>query len=281
MLALLAEHGDEAKVLAGGQSFVPLLNLRLARPSVVIDLGALQGLDSISRSNGHLAIGAMVRQRAVETSEEVAAACPLLAEAVRYIGHVQIRNRGTVGGSVAHADPAAEIPAVAVALGAEMVARSAAAGERVLPADGFFQGPFTTALEPTDLLTEVRFPVTGANGGGGGDERTAFIELARRTGDFALAGVAARVRFEPGSNAVAEIGLAALGVGSTAMRLSGAEAAVRGAEITDASLAAAAAAASQEVSPFTDVHADEEYRRHLVGVLVTRALRRTVRGSDG
>jgi carbon-monoxide dehydrogenase medium subunit len=276
VLALLGEHGDDAKVLAGGQSFVPLLNLRLARPSVVIDLGALQGLDDIRRSNGHLAIGTMTRQRTVETSADVAEACPLLAESVRYIGHVQIRNRGTVGGSVAHADPAAEIPAVAVAVGAEMVVRGAD-GERQIPASDFFEGPFTTALQPTDLLTEVRFPVTPADG----SERTAFLELARRTGDFALAGVAARVRFAPDANTVSDVGLVALGVGSTAMRLAGAEAAVRGSALDEAALAAAAAAASQEVSPYTDVHADEEYRRHLIGVLVTRALRRTLRGPDG
>jgi carbon-monoxide dehydrogenase medium subunit len=226
----------------------------------------------LERVDGHVAIGCMTRQRAVETSADVAASCPLLVEAVRHIGHVQIRNRGTVGGSLAHADPAAELPAVAVALGAEMVVRSPA-GERVIPAMEFFEGPFTTALQPTELLTEVRFPVTGGM-------RTAFLELARRTGDFALAGVAAKVRFEPDSTRAAVVGLAAFGVGSTAIRLSGAEAALLGSEVTEEAITAAAAAASAEVSPFTDVHADEDYRRHLVGVLLSRALRRTLRGPD-
>src|SRR5437879_3333725 len=215
----------------------------------------------------------MARQRAVETSTEVASACPLLVEAVRHIGHVQIRNRGTVGGSLAHADPAAELPAVALALGAELVTRGPS-GERTIAAADFFDGPFMTTLQPDELLMEVRVPVTDGR-------RTAFLELARRTGDFALAGVAVAVRFDEGSNRVVEAGLAALGVGPTAKRLSGSEAAVVGTELDDDSLAAAAAAASGEVSPFTDVHADADYRRHLVGVLLTRALRRTLRGPDG
>ncbi len=270
---MLAEHGDEAKVLAGGQSLVPLLNLRLARPSVVIDLAAIEGLARQERVDGHVVLGPMTRQRAVETSADVAAACPLLVEAIQHIGHVQIRNRGTVGGSLAHADPAAELPAVALALDAEMVARSTR-GERVVPAQDFFGGPFTTTLQPDELLMEVRIPVTEGR-------RTAFLEQARRTGDFALAGVAAVVRFEPDSVRVAEAGLAALGAGPTPIRLHDAEAAVLGSDLGDASLAAAATAAAAEVRPFTDLHADEDYRRHLVGVLVSRALRRSGPVSGG
>ncbi len=266
MLTLLAEYGDEAKVLAGGQSLVPLLNLRLARPSVVVDLGAVDGLARQERVDGRLLLGPMTRQRAVETSPDVAAACPLLVEAIRHIGHVQIRHRGTVGGSLAHADPAAEFPAVALALDAEMVARSTR-GERVVAAQDFFDGPFTTTLQPDELLVEVRVPVTE------GRCQMAFLEQARRTGDFAVAGVAAVVRFEPGSTRVAAAGLAALGVGPTPIRLRDAEAAVLGSELDDAAVAAAAAAAAAAVSPFTDLHADADYRRYLVGVLVSRALR--------
>src|SRR5262249_29522478 len=176
VLALLAEHGDEAKLLAGGQSLVPLLNLRLARPYVVIDLAAVDGLARIEQVGGLLVLGPMTRQRAMETSTALAAACPLLVEAIGHIGHVQIRNRGTVGGSLAHADRAAELPAVAVALDAEMVVRSTK-GERVVPAEEFFDGSFTTTLQADELLTEIRMPVTEGCG-------TAFTELARRTGDF-------------------------------------------------------------------------------------------------
>jgi aerobic carbon-monoxide dehydrogenase medium subunit len=273
VLALLAEHGDEAKPLAGGQSLVPLLNLRLARPSVVIDLGAVEGLAGIERVDGRLLLGPMTRQRAVETSAAVAAACPLLVDAIRHIGHVQIRNRGTVGGSLVHAEPAAELPTVAVALGAEMVARSTR-GERVVPALEFFDGPFTTTLQPDELLTEVRMPVTEGR-------RTAFVEVARRTGDFALAGVAAVVRFQPGAARVADAGLVALGAGPVPIRLRDAEAAVLGTDLGDASVSAAAAAAMAAVSPVTDIHADEDYRRRLVGTLVSRALQRARPGAGG
>ena len=270
---MLAEHGDEARLLAGGQSLVPLLNLRLARPSVLIDLAAVDELARLERADGRLLLGPMTRQRAAETSADVAAACPLLVEAIRHIGHVQIRNRGTVGGSLAHADPAAELPAVAVALGAEMVVRSAR-GDRVVPAEEFFDGPFTTTLRPDELLVEVRLPVTEGR-------RTAFVELARRTGDFAIAGVAAVVRFQPGSTRVADAGLAALGVGPTPIRLRDAEATVLGSELDDGAVSAAAAAAMAAVTPVTDVHADSAYRRRLLGVLVSRALQGSAPGAGG
>ena len=192
----------------------------------------------------------------------------LIPAALRHVGHLQIRNRGTVGGSLAHADPAAELPAVALATGATMVTRSVR-GDRTIPAAQFFPGPFMTALEPEELLVEVRFPVRDPS-------RTAFTELARRSGDFALAGVAAVVTFD-GLERVAEAGLAGLGVGVTPIRLTSAETAIVGRELTEDAIAAASAAASAEVEPMTDVHADEKYRRHLLGVLLGRALRQ-VRG---
>lgn len=263
-LDLLTRSGDEAKVLAGGQSLVPLLNFRLARPSVLVDLNWVPELTGVEREDGILRVGAMVRQRTAELSSEVEA-CPLIGWALRHVGHLQNRNRGTVGGSIAHADPAAELPAVAVATAAEMVARSPR-GERTIPAGEFFQGPFTTAMAWDEILTEVRFPVTGGS-------RVAFVELARRSGDFALGGVAAVVRFADGSPSVEDVSLAALGMAGEPRRLRGAEEAVRGREMTDEVLRDAAAAASREVDPFTDAHADAAYRRELAGVLVTRALR--------
>jgi carbon-monoxide dehydrogenase medium subunit len=261
VLQLLGEHGDEAKVLAGGQSLVPLLNFRLARPSVLIDLALVGSLRGIERRNGTLAIGAMTRQRVAEVSEEVRETAPLIPQALAWVGHLQNRNRGTVGGSIAHADPAAELPAVALALDAELVVRGAG-GERVLPASTFFDGPFTTVLAPDELLTEIRFPVIrGA--------RTTFIELARRSGDFALAGVAAVNR---GAADDADVVLAAMGVGGSAVRLPDAEAVVRGRELTDQVMRDAGEAASAAVDPPTDVHADSGYRRELLGVLIRRAL---------
>jgi carbon-monoxide dehydrogenase medium subunit len=260
-LAVLASHGDEAKVLAGGQSLIPLLNFRLARPSVLIDLGRVQGLDTITDDGGPLRIGAMVRQRTLEESPLVARSCPLLIKALHHVGHVQIRNRGTVGGSIAHADPAAELPTIAVALDAVMEAIGPE-GQRTIPAQEFFEGPFTTTLRPDELLVAVVFPSTAGR-------RTAFVEISRRAGDFALAGVAAVLS---GDRTVAEVSLAALGVGPSATRLTAAEDAVRGHSLEAEILRDAATAAAREVSPFDDVHADATYRREAVGALVTRAL---------
>ncbi len=263
-LELLGKEGDEGKLLAGGQSLVPLLNFRLARPSVLIDLNLLSELSYVRREDGWLEIGAMTRQRAVELSEQVVATCPLIPEALHHVGHLQIRNRGTVGGSLAHADPAAELPAVAVALGAELVVQSSN-GSRTLQARDFFDGPFMTLLAPDEMLTAARFPVT--EGG-----RTTFLEFARRSGDFALGGVAAFVRFADGADTVADVGIAALGMGATPMRLEAAEAAVRGRTLDAVTLQEAADAASSGVDPFTDAHADAGYRRELIGTLVRRAL---------
>lgn len=262
VLHTLADYGDDAKVLAGGQSLVPLLNFRLARPSVLVDLGLVRELRGIGRTNGRVAIGAMTRQRDAELASEVREGCPLIAQGLALVGHLQIRNRGTVGGSIAHADPAAELPAVALVTDAEMVIRSVA-GERTVPASAFFDGPFSTLLAPDELLTEVRFGSTG-------DARSTFLELARRSGDFALAGVAVVNRGSPGA---ADVALAAIGIGGSSARLIDVEEVVRGRELTDEVLREAGEAASSAVDPPTDVHADSEYRRELLGVLVRRALR--------
>jgi aerobic carbon-monoxide dehydrogenase medium subunit len=262
VLAALAEHGDEAKALAGGQSLLPLMNFRLARPSVLIDLQLLGSLRGIERSEDDVVVGAMTRQADAERSAELTATCPVVGQALGWVGHLQIRNSGTVGGSIAHADPAGELPAVALALDAEMVVKSASR-RRLIPAAEFFVGPFTTALEPDELLTHVRFPATpGA--------RTVFLELARRSGDFALAGVCAVNR---GTTENARVALAAIGVGGTPVRLTAAEAAVDGRALSDEAVREAGEAASAAVEPPSDFHADGAYRRELLGVLVRRALR--------
>jgi carbon-monoxide dehydrogenase medium subunit len=264
VLALLDEHGDEAKLLAGGQSLLPLLNFRLARPAVIVDLSLVPDLSATERVDGWIRVGAMARQREVELSPLFAEDCPLVPMAIRHIGHFQIRNRGTIGGSLAHADPAAELPAVALALGAEFEARSTQ-GPRTIAAEEFFDGPFTTALRPDEVLLEVRFPVSRGR-------RVAFAELARRRGDFAMAGVAVALGLEAGSRRVTSVALACLGLGPNAVRLRAAEMELEGKDLGPETMARAAGAASAEVSPFTDLHADEEYRRHVAGVLVTRVL---------
>lgn len=264
VLALLADLGDDAKVLAGGQSLVPLLNFRLARPTHLVDINRVAGLEELSVSATALSLGALARQRAVERHPAAAVACPLLADALPFVGHSQIRNRGTVVGSVTHADPAAEVPAVALALDARVHCHSSR-GRRELAAEDFFEGVFTTALFPDELVVRVVFPIrTGARG-------SAFEELSRRRGDFALVGVAASVALSD-EDRVAEVRLVCSGVGATPVRCRSAEAAMAGAPLR--TLPEAARLVTKEVDPPDDLHAPAEYRRHLAGVLALRALRR-------
>jgi carbon-monoxide dehydrogenase medium subunit len=266
-LALLGEHGDQAKILAGGQSLVPLLSLRLAHPAHLVDINRLNGtLSQIADQDGGLTIGALVRQRSAEQSATVKQRSPLLAEALPLIGHTQIRNRGTVCGNLAHADPASELPAVAVALGAQMVARSRARGERTIPADAFFSGMFSTALEPDELLTSVKVPAWPARAG------WSFQEIARRHGDFALAGVAAVVQLDASGAACTDVRLAAIGVGPSPVRGRAAEAALRGQEMSPDAVTSAAEALGKEIDPASDVQATAAYRRHVTTVLARRAL---------
>ncbi len=265
-LALRAEHGSESAVLAGGQSLMPLLNLRMAYPAALIDLGGVAELAGIRPLEGGLAIGAMTRQRRAERSELVLERCPLLAQALRHVGHLTIRNRGTVGGSIAHADPAAELPAVALALGAELVAQGLQ-GERTIPAEEFFLGFLTTALEPDELLVEVRLPAVGGSGRVG----SSFLEIARRHGDFALVGVAAVVALT-GDGTIDDARLAFVGVGGAAVRAREAETQLRGSRPDEAVLAEAAELAVAELAPPSDVHASGSYRRRVAAVLARRAL---------
>jgi carbon-monoxide dehydrogenase medium subunit len=266
-LSLLGEYGDEAKALAGGQSLVPLLALRLARPAALVDLGGLSELDFIRPEIGEVTIGAMTRERTAERSGTIRAAVPLLAESLPFIGHAAIRNRGTIGGSAAHADPAAEIPAVALAVDAEFVAVSARQGTRRIPAADFYQGFFTTALEPDELLVEVRFPSPGPG-------TAAFEEAARRHGDFAMVAAAAAVRVEAGR--IENVALALAGVSDTPVRCREAEQAIRGATPGPEVIEEAAALAAAPLTPPSDLHGTSVYRKHLAGVLVRRALARSL-----
>lgn len=261
-VALLAQHGDDAKILAGGQSLVPLLSLRLARPSRLIDINRVGELAHIANGSG-LTIGATVRQRAVERSSSVRAASPLLAAAVAHIGHSAIRNRGTVGGSIAHADPAAELPAVLLALDGEIEARSAR-GVRTIPAATFFEGFLSTALQPDELLTAVRIPER--RGG------WSFHEFSRRSGDFAIVGVAATIELGPDGR-IREARLALSGVDHTPRRANDAEALLAGAQGSDELWRSAAQAAASPLDPPSDIHGSAAYRKHLAAALSERALR--------
>ena len=264
----LEAGGFDARPLAGGQSLIPMLNFRLARPSLLVDLNRVEELSFLrSTEDGGLKIGAMTRQREVERSPDVNRAAPLLAEALQHVAHPQIRNRGTLGGSLAHSDPAAELPAVMLALEARFRV-GGLGGERWIPAGEFFFGPFMAALEPGELLLEVEVPARHARDG------SAFEEVARRRGDYALLGVAAHVRLDPAG--VCE--RAALGYvnGAPAPNLAtGAAEILVGSEPTPARIAEASrVAAADDCAPPSDIHASAAYRRRLVEVLTGRALKR-------
>lgn len=262
---LLGQYGGEAKVLAGGQSLGPLLNLRLARPTALIDINPVSGLDAITVEDGWLEIGAMVRHRTVERSDDVRNRIPLLSEVMPWVGHPTIRNRGTLGGSLCHADPAAELPSVAVALGAEMVVQSKG-GQRLIPALHFFTGIFSTQLQPDELLVATRWPQKWPRSG------SAWIEFAPRQGDYALVGVAAVITLDvSGACLAAEIVCA--GVAETPKPLQQAAAALAGKPLSDSAIASAAQLASAGLRPSSDLMASADYKRRLVRVLTQRALR--------
>jgi CO/xanthine dehydrogenase FAD-binding subunit len=263
-LNVLAERADEAKVLAGGQSLVPLLNMRLARPALLVDLNRLSDLAYVRTDDGIVRIGALTRQRAVERSSVIAERVPLLAAATEYIGHPSIRNRGTVGGSLAHADPVSELPCVALALDAEIVARGAKA-ERRISAESFFQSVFTTTLAPTEILTEVRIPVLPPRTGWG------FEELARRHGDFAIIAVAALLTLKA-DGSIERARLSYAGAADRPLRTHRAEAALTGQRPSAATFEEAARLASSELDPPSDMHATADYRRTVAVALTKRAL---------
>jgi carbon-monoxide dehydrogenase medium subunit len=267
-LNLLARHGGDAKILAGGQSLIPVMNFRLAEPAFLVDINKIPELDFVRRGeDGTLRIGALARHRRLERDPLVASAAPLLHEAVPHIAHPQIRNRGTFGGSLAHADPAAELPAVALALDARLRLLRAG-GDRWVEARDFFAGLFTTALEPEEILVEAAIPPLPGRTG------WAFLEIARRHGDYAQAGIAARVTLDEAGRC-REARLVYLSAGGGPVDAREAAGLLAGEELSAAAIEAAAEKASHdEIDPPTDVHATSDFKRHLARVLTGRALRR-------
>jgi CO/xanthine dehydrogenase FAD-binding subunit len=261
-LDLMARFGDQARPLAGGQSLVPLMNFRLLRPAHVIDLNGVSGLDYLKVDNGALHIGATTRQRALEKSPIVAQHWPLLLEATAFIGHIQIRNRGTVGGSLAHAFPSAELPVAMSTLAASMVLVNPA-GQRTVAADDFFVSFMTTALEPGELLTEIQIPAPPVHCG------WSFQEVSRRHGDFALAGAASVIALDT-NGAIAHCRVTL--TGTTPMRARSVEESLIGEKPSEALFQDAARRASETLEPDSDIHASAEYRRSACAVLARRAL---------
>jgi CO/xanthine dehydrogenase FAD-binding subunit len=263
-LALLAEHGDEAKALAGGQSLVPLLNFRLAHPDHLIDLNRIGSLAGIRRRDGNLEIGSMTRQSRLEASDLVAREWPLLTEALTFVAHAQIRNRGTVGGAVAHADPAAELPVAFTALDARFRVASQR-GERTIAPEDFFVTHLTTTLEPEELLVAIEVPALAQRTG------HAFTEFARRHGDFALGGAAVVVATDT-AGVCTRAAIALLAAGPVPLRAAEAERALVEQRIDDSVAEEIASVATKDISPTGDIHGSAEYRKHLVGVMVKRAV---------
>jgi carbon-monoxide dehydrogenase medium subunit len=264
-LALLEEYADEARVLAGGQSLVPLMNMRLVHPDVLIDINGISELSFIKASDGGLAIGALTRDATLSGDSTIVEGLSVLREAAHFVGHPAIRNRSTVGGSIAHADPAAELPAVMVALDAEFVARSRS-GSRTISAQNFFKGFLMTDLKEGEMLTELLIPGLPPRSG------STFVEFARREGDYALAGVAAVITAdEDGTIADARLGLCS--VGPAPVRPQSAEALLRGQRPGKAAWEAAATAVVSILDePLSDIHGSADYRRHLAAVLTKQAL---------
>lgn len=263
-VALLAANPD-AKVIAGGQSLMPMLNFRVVRPSMLVDIGRLLELDYLRETEDGLRVGALTRHRTTETSPLVARMFPIIAEAMRHVAHVAIRNRGTIGGSLSHADPAAELPMLAILLDARIVTRSAAGG-RVIEARDFFVGSLSNALEEDEIVVHIDFPRLLAGTG------WAFEEFARRAGDFALASVAVLLERDQ-ANCVRHPRIAMMGVGETPLRIPAAEDLLRGQPWSEELMQAAVRAACDPLQPNADLHASPDYRRHLAAVLAERALR--------
>jgi carbon-monoxide dehydrogenase medium subunit len=269
-LTLLQEHGFDGKVLAGGQSLVPMMALRLARFDHIVDINNIAALQGIRRENGHVVVGAVTRQADVLRDATIKSAVPLITEATQYIGHFQIRNRGTLGGSIAHADPTAEYPAVALALGAEMEA-SSTNGTRTIAAADFFESSWATTLEPEELLTAVRFPVMAEGTG------YAVEEIARRTGDFALVGGVALIGMNGGTIGSASVVL--FGVDERPTKLDAVEAQLVGQSPDSLDLAGIAQAAAAELDPPSDVQATGEYRKKAAAALLPRVIEKALAGA--
>jgi len=272
-LALLAQHGDEAKVLAGGQSLVPLMALRMGQPAHVVDIGAIAGLDTIvADATGSITIGAMVRHEQAKQSSVIAEQAPLIAETMPHVAHRAIRSQGTLVGSIAHADPAAEMPAVVLSTGATMIATSAGDGEREIPAADFFQGYLDTALRADEILTAVRFPAWPSTAIG------STVEIARRHGDYALVGLVTKLEITDGT--ITDAALSFFGAGSTAIRVPVAEETLVDSPPTSDTFDAVAKIVSAELDPPSDIHGSTAYRKHLAGVVTRRGLDRAMQLGD-
>ena len=267
-LAILGHYDGEARVLAGGQSLVPLMNFRLATPRAIVDLNRIAELAYVGEDGEIVRIGSMTRQRRLEFEPLVAAKLPLLREALRWVGHLPTRSRGTIGGSIAHADPSAEIPMVLQALEGEVVARGPQ-GERRIPAQNLFHAALTTSLAPLEIITEVRFPAMPAQAA------SAVEEFARRKGDFAIAAVAVTLLRD--GERCTKARLATAGVGPTSIRLRDAEAVLEQKGLGEDAIAEAADKAKAQVDPVSDLNGSAEYRRHLTGVLTSRAVLKAIR----
>jgi carbon-monoxide dehydrogenase medium subunit len=266
-VALLEQSGGDAKVLAGGHSLLPLLKLRLAEPAALIDIGRLPGMTGIQNQGGELIIGSLTTHATVATSDAVKQAAPLLAEAANVIGDQQVRNRGTIGGSLAHADPAGDLPAVILALEAQIKAVGPN-GERTIPANDFFVDMLTSALQESEILTEIRIP--GLPSGAG----TAYLKMDHPASHYALCGVAAIVQLGGGN--VQDVRVAVTGVGPKAYRATGVEEALRGQAANESNVEQAAQHAADGIDALGDIHASTEYRSHLARVFAKRALNQAI-----
>lgn len=271
-VSLLREHRGEAKLLAGGQSLIPAMRFRLALPPVLIDLNTIGGLEYIREENGYLALGAMTREAALEESALIQEKYHLLADAARVIADPVVRNRATVGGNIAHADPANDHPAVMLAYNAQAIA-TGPAGTRTIPIDDFFAGFFENSLASDEVLTEIRIPTPGSNSGG------AYVKMERKVGDYAVSGVAVQLTVEGNVCTAARIGLT--NVNPVPMRARNAEQALIGQPLTDEVLAAAGQAAAAECEPSADLRGSEEYKRDITRILTQRAIRQAATRATG
>ncbi|HEV2036087.1 MAG TPA: xanthine dehydrogenase family protein subunit M [Candidatus Dormibacteraeota bacterium] len=265
-LALLKQRGDDAKIMAGGQSLIPLLKLRFAQPALVVDIGRLPSMAGIGRENGHLSIGALARHVDIERNPDLPKLCPILVEAVHWISDPLVRNRGTVVGSVCHADPSGDWGSVMLALGASVVAKSAS-GERVIPADGFFQGPFTTTLRADEIVTEIRIPLPAGPAGG------SYHKLERKVGDFATVAVSVYLELKGQGGAVAKAGIGLTAVGPTNIKAAAAEKSLIGQKLTAEVIAEAARLAAVAAEPKDDIRGTVAYKKDVVRVFVQRGLK--------
>jgi carbon-monoxide dehydrogenase medium subunit len=272
-LRLVERHGDEAKILAGGHSLLPLMKLRLAQPRYVIDIGRLRNMNYIREENGHIAIGALTTHAEIESSTLLRSKCPLLAETAAVIGDAQVRNRGTLGGSLAHADPAADYPAAALALDVEIVAASTV-GTRTIPVAEFFVDMLTTALRPGEILSQVRVAPLAPQTG------TAYEKLHQPASGFAVVGVAARLTIGK-DGTIEEAAIGVTGLGPKAFRAAAAEKILRGKKASEKLFAEAASHTAQGVEPLSDLHASADYRREMAAVYTRRALERALMRAQG